>query len=410
MSRRALLTLLAVPFAVACGPSASETQAPDGPSTMSGSVALTQYTLDNPVVIARNVQGIAYVAPVMKDGRFKLTLPSTDHYRVILASTRRDGTYRAVSEIRWGASQSAWGSFVKAGTTDIGTVRPVGAAQGVRTASKGSGSGGTDDSAQTSSAPEDSSSSSSSDDSSSEPESCYKPGKADLPYDARPNVGDSWKLLDAFLEKGAPPTAVLDVTMEGGGAWRLAELKSGAEFVITQADCDHEGNKATGRDRIFVTWENSDGSTETDHLDMRYCSGGGGGGTATVAAAPTGECKGSEGSACSDDSTGKSDCDGSSLKPEDHPADALPTCSAEGTATGGADGTEPSAGGAGDAVDGAGGTSDSSPSPSIAGGVAGAGAAPGAGGVSDAGAACVTSANCAGNLSCFGSICASTVR
>src|SRR5258707_157956 len=33
-------------------------------------------------------------------------------------------------------------------------------------------------------------------------------------------------------------------------------------FPITQADCDHEGNRSKGRDRVFVTWKNASGSTE----------------------------------------------------------------------------------------------------------------------------------------------------
>ena len=45
----------------------------------------------------------------------------------------------------------------------------------------------------------------------------------------------------------------------------------GATFIVTQADCDHEGNRDKGRDRIFISWTNPDGSSEIDHLDLRYC-------------------------------------------------------------------------------------------------------------------------------------------
>jgi hypothetical protein len=98
-------------------------------------------------------------------------------------------------------------------------------------------------------------------------------GRADLPYDVKLNVGDSFKLTDAFLEKGPAPAAVLQVTMDGA-SWRLSELQSSASFTVTQADCDHQGNRDVGRDRIFVTWQNADGSKETDHLDLRYCESG----------------------------------------------------------------------------------------------------------------------------------------
>lgn len=92
-------------------------------------------------------------------------------------------------------------------------------------------------------------------------------GRADLPYAVRLEVGDTFALIDAF--EGAIPV-ITDVEMEDG-SWRLAELQSGASFEVTQADCDHEGNRDTGRDRIFVSWSNPDGSHEIDHLDLRYC-------------------------------------------------------------------------------------------------------------------------------------------
>ena len=79
-----------------------------------------------------------------------------------------------------------------------------------------------------------------------------------------------------------------------GTAWRLTELQNGTVFTVTQADCDHAGNRSTGRDRVFVTWQNADGSEQTDHLDMRYCEGGGGknAGSSEPEAAETeeGEC------------------------------------------------------------------------------------------------------------------------
>ena len=95
-------------------------------------------------------------------------------------------------------------------------------------------------------------------------------GHASLPYDVRPQLGQSFRLTDAFLLAGPLPAAVLGVSMDGG-SWRLAELKANTLFVITQADCTHQGNRDVGRDRVFVTWSNSDGSVQTDHLDLRYC-------------------------------------------------------------------------------------------------------------------------------------------
>lgn len=97
-------------------------------------------------------------------------------------------------------------------------------------------------------------------------------GEADLPYDIEADIGDTVDLMEAFAEKGPLPQAILSVEMDGGdGEWRLMELQSGTPFVVDQSDCDHEGNRDTGRDRILVTWQNPDGSEATDHIDLRYC-------------------------------------------------------------------------------------------------------------------------------------------
>lgn len=97
--------------------------------------------------------------------------------------------------------------------------------------------------------------------------------EVDLPYDVRPPLGETTTpIVDAFAEKGQQPASIVSITMDGGGTWRLAELQAGASFVVTQADCDHAGNRDTGRDRVIVTWTNLDGSTDSDHLDIRYCS------------------------------------------------------------------------------------------------------------------------------------------
>lgn len=101
---------------------------------------------------------------------------------------------------------------------------------------------------------------------------CDDDSDVDLPYAIEPQLGDTTTpIVDAFAEKGAQPASIVSVTMDGGGTWRLAELQAGASFVVTQADCDHVGNRDVGRDRVIVTWTNTDGSTDSDHLDIRYC-------------------------------------------------------------------------------------------------------------------------------------------
>ena len=93
--------------------------------------------------------------------------------------------------------------------------------------------------------------------------------QADLPYDIELEVGQQTKpIADAFAEKGAQPAAIVSVT---GATWRQAELSAGTSFVVTEADCAHAGNRDVGRDRVIVTWKDPDGSTHSDHLDLRYC-------------------------------------------------------------------------------------------------------------------------------------------
>lgn len=92
---------------------------------------------------------------------------------------------------------------------------------------------------------------------------------ADLPYDIELALGKSTApIADAFAEEGAQPAAIVSVT---GATWRQAELSAGTAFVVTEADCAHAGNRDVGRDRVVVTWKDADGTTHSDHLDLRYC-------------------------------------------------------------------------------------------------------------------------------------------
>src|ERR1044071_6924858 len=92
-----------------------------------------------------------------------------------------------------------------------------------------------------------------------------------LPYDVRPQLGATTRPInDAFTARGSQPAAIVSVKMDSGN-WRLTELQAGTAFVVTQADCDHVGNRDVGRDRVVVTWKNADQTQSSDHLDIRYC-------------------------------------------------------------------------------------------------------------------------------------------
>ncbi len=92
-----------------------------------------------------------------------------------------------------------------------------------------------------------------------------------LAYDVRPQLHATTRpVIDAFTASGKQPAQIVSVKLEGS-TWRLAELQAGTAFVVTQADCDHAGNRDTGRDRVIVTWINADQTQSSDHLDIRYC-------------------------------------------------------------------------------------------------------------------------------------------
>lgn len=434
MMRRLLLALVTVPFFVACSQAAQPTDGTERPVT--GSVALSAYTLDNPVVLAYAKDGTVQVAPVARDGSFRLRLVSGTTVRLVLASTRRDGRYQVVSDLTWGATKSRWGN-VPAGETalSLGTIRPVagatvatrsgggsGSGGGGDTESSGSGSGDDKSSGSESESSGDKSGGSDCDDKKSESEksgdgedACYAPGKADLPYDVRPQVGQTFRLLDAFLLKGAPPKAVLDVTMDGG-SWRLDELKAGSPFVITQADCDHAGNRDVGRDRIFVTWQNADGSKQTDHLDMRYCKGGASERASFPVAAPGAgnagvSCNPSDVKACGSSAKAESSCYRGGLEPSEGPEDATPACDASGAGAGAADPASGGAGAGGADPAAAGGTGTGAADPAAGSATTpGAVDAPASFGTGGFGDACVVTADCGPTLACFGSVCTTPLR
>jgi hypothetical protein len=94
--------------------------------------------------------------------------------------------------------------------------------------------------------------------------------RAELPYAVELEEGGSFALRDAFRADRPAPVEILEVSMDEG-SHRLDALRSGVSFVVTAEDCAHEGNRGRGRDRIFVTWRNPDGSLDLDHLDLRYC-------------------------------------------------------------------------------------------------------------------------------------------
>ncbi len=280
---------------VACGTN-PQTRTVQGRLTGTSSQAL---------VLSETAAGDQRATVAGADGTFTLQVP-VDTAVTLLVAEREGSRVRVVSHIG-----PRWFRLRPGSTVTLGVVRPEGALPAELTPT----------SAMT-------------------PQMCPAPaGRAELPYDAKLALGQTWRLADAFAEKGAQPKRVVSVTMDGS-PWRLAELRSGASFTVTQADCDHDGNRDVGRDRAVITWENQDGSTESDHLDLRYCEGGGSSSSSSNSGSAGGsedaddaddesECEHVEHEGCGDHS---SSCDDDSqLEPVEMPG----ACPAEGAGSGG---------------------------------------------------------------------------
>ena len=224
--------------------------------------------LDNPGVVLRTSDGLQRVVHVSRTGEFTLVAPVGVSTRLAVVTTTATGVLREETTIRW---PHVWTKLAPGGAIELGVVRRRGGSRtavsreddGVAVARDG---GHPDDDGDDDEAGEDEG---------DDDEDCHvrgTEGEARLPYAAKIPLGARYRLTDSFREKGPVPASIVSVTMEGG-SWRLAELRADATFTVTQADCDHAGNRSTGRDRVFVSWRNADGSTRTEHLDLRYCEG-----------------------------------------------------------------------------------------------------------------------------------------
>jgi hypothetical protein len=258
-TNRAATLLLLASLAWGC----SEKATSDGElASVSGRLALAEYPgLTSPVLIAQAEDGGYVRAAISADGEFALQLSEHGKFRFAVAHLAPDGTLVIVARIRL-SDDAFWARLAAGAHVDLGTVRP--SDEGVHSYDSyddygGHGEDDRDDDAGV----RDASTSVCARD-------AGNTGAADLPYDVKLAIGDVFRLSDAFREKGPLPAAIVSVSMEGE-SWRLPELRADTSFVVSEQDCAHEGNRDIGRDRVFVTWQNADGSRETDHLDLRYC-------------------------------------------------------------------------------------------------------------------------------------------
>lgn len=253
---------------VGCGlPPSSDTRRVTGQLS-----AASLSRLDHPAIVVRSADGSTKVARVARTGDFALAVPVGVSTRLSVAAATPEGGLREDSTIVW---PHRWAVVGAGQPIDLGVVRPRGAPS--RSCDRDPGE--LDDN--------------------SDGDRCAS-GRGELPYDAKIPRGATFRLTDAFLEKGPVPAQVVSVEMEGAGAWRLAELRANTPFVVNEADCAHAGNRDEGRDRVVVTWINADGSRDSDHLDLRYCEG---------SVAPAAMGTGAVGRACTPPSTVVDVCD-----------------------------------------------------------------------------------------------------
>lgn len=295
MNRLHALLLSSLFVACAQPPSAAGTRRVTGQLS---TASLTR--LDNPAIVVRTAEGQRKVVHVTRTGEFAVDLPTGKSVHVAVATTAPSGGLQEVSTVAW---PHRW-SVVGAGQPiDVGVVRPKGASSSACKRERSRSDGGSDDDGD-----DEEDDDGGDDDHHGRCGTQSSSAQADLPYDAKLPLGATFKLTDAFLEKGPVPAKVLSVTMEGG-SWRLAELKANTPFTVTQADCAHDGNRDQGRDRVTVSWQNADGSSESDHLDLRYCEGSAAPGAQSTPAASAAPRSCTTVDLCEVDDDDESECD-----------------------------------------------------------------------------------------------------
>lgn len=304
------LAAAAAALALSCSGVVGDTSESAKTRSITGQLSVGALPLDNSVVLAQGVNRRKFVGTVARDGRFTIQVPAGGTYQLLVANQLPSGQLGVIANVVWPLQgQSQWAKLAGGAPLDLGFVQPQtepacpAEAQPPINQGPAGEVGGTPGGTTTPSTPAPEQPGTPTSPSSPTPEqpgtpntpapeqpttpgtptpqqpttpsgvTCGSIPHADLPYDARIGVGQEYQLSWSFLEKGPLPKRIVDVTMEAGGSWRLQELKDNTRFTVTQADCDHEGNRDIGRDRIEVTWENEDGSITTDHLDMRYCDG-----------------------------------------------------------------------------------------------------------------------------------------
>lgn len=117
-------------FGLVVGCSSNTTHAPTtGPATraVTGQLSTPAYALDNAVVIARSRSGRQFVGAVQADGSFRVTVPTRESYRLLVANTLKSGGFSIISRMSWssGLRKVAWAHVGAGPVVTLGRVHPA---------------------------------------------------------------------------------------------------------------------------------------------------------------------------------------------------------------------------------------------------------------------------------------------
>lgn len=99
---------------------------------VTGKIVTSTYQLNNPVVVAESSDHHVYVTHLMKDGSFRLQIPTGVAYRITLANSTRSSTgYTSVARMNWPleSGPARWAKIGSGDTLDLGHVYQRGTTQ-----------------------------------------------------------------------------------------------------------------------------------------------------------------------------------------------------------------------------------------------------------------------------------------
>jgi hypothetical protein len=126
------------------------------PRVITGQLHASDFTLDNPVVVAESADSRVFVTHVFADGSFRLEVPAGVAYRLTLANSTVTSAYTTVARINWplASGPSRWAVVQPGAPLDLGDIYQrgsaptvtAGATLSISCASCGGSSGGSNDS------------------------------------------------------------------------------------------------------------------------------------------------------------------------------------------------------------------------------------------------------------------------